>query len=239
MTDSPYLVTGTSILTDQIFVDYGGQTGTSTPTQRNAAYQIAEQFAIEEIGTLLTPILITGTFPWPLSDSRLQLPYSHVCSIQGVTTIHDNGCDCSSGGGVSTTELSGCAHIIDSQAGIIDLRECGQLVKSSAGCCTCTTSGMPLLVRVAYTVGHPAGAVAANASALMGLTVAADLALEQIIDPAGAEAGPGDASITSFSDTGYSETRQFLAETAFGGSPRANYAARMLRPLKVKRAFRL
>lgn len=234
----PFLVTGTAILNDNIYSTYGGDVDNSTAAQRNVAYQIAEQFAIEEIGTLLTPTLITGTYPWPLADSRLKLKYNQIISVAGITTIHDNGCDCTLGG-VSTTELSGCAHIIDTQNGVIDLRECNQLLSSSAGCCTCSVSGLPLLVRVATTQGHAAGVVAANPSSLMGLTVAADLALEQIIDPAGSESGPGDASVASFSDSGYSETRQFLRMTAFGGSPRANYAARMLKPLKFHGALKL
>jgi hypothetical protein len=65
------------------------------------------------------------------------------------------------------------------------------------------------------------------------------LALEQIVDPHAAEGGPGDPSLSNFSDTGYSATRQFLDMTAFGGSPKANYAARMLSPLKFKRASRI
>ena len=55
----------------------------------------------------------------------------------------------------------------------------------------------------------------------------------------GAEGGPGDPQVESFSDTGYSEKRGGLRMTAFGGSPRANLAARMLAPLKFKGALKL
>lgn len=231
----PYLVTGAAILTDNIFVTYGGQTGTSTVAQRNSAYQIAEQFAIEEIGTFLVPTTLTGTFAWPSYPERWQLPHTHVRSVSSLTTIHDAGCDCAD----DAVELSGCAWIVDYQAGTLDLRECGELV-SGGGCqCNCRAEGDPIQFRIIYEAGIQAGLVAANAPSLQGLVIAADLALEQIIDPSGAEAGPGDASIKSFSDTGYSETRQFLMMTAFGGSPRANYAARMLKPLKFKRALKL
>ncbi len=234
----PFLVTGTAILNDAIYSAHGGDLDNSTALQRNVAYQIAEQFAIEEIGTLLTPTLISGTYPWPIADSRLKLRYNQIQSVAAVTTIHDDGCDCATGG-VSTTELKGCAHIIDTQNGLIDLRECGQLLNSSAGCCTCSVQGLPLLVRIVATFGHSPGVVAGNSSSLMGLTIAAELALEQIIDPAAAAGGPGDPSLSNFSDTGYSATFQFLRMTAFGGSPRANFAARMLRPLKFHGALKL
>lgn len=233
----PYLVTGTSVLTEAIFVQYGGQTGTATNAQVNAALQMGEQFAIQEIGTFLVPTTISGTFAWPVDD-RLLLPHTHVRSVSSITAIHEAGCSCAA----DQVEISGCAWILDYQAGIISLRECGDNVRQPGIACGCGTGGQyggRLLYQIVYEAGIQAGLVGANAAALMGLVTAADLALEQIIDPQGAEAGPGDASLSSFSDTGYSESRQFLMMTAFGGSPRANYAARMLRPLKYKRAMRL
>jgi hypothetical protein len=234
----PYLVTGTAVLNDDIFTAYGGDTDSSTAAQRNAAYQIAEQFAIEEVDTFLVPTTISGTFAWPQYDQRFNLPHTHVRSVSSLTAIHEAGCDCAD----DQVELSGCAWIIDSQAGIVDLRQCGEnpAGQPSIACgCTYRLHGEPLLYQIVYEAGIDAGRVAANPSALMGLTVAAELALEQIIDPSAALAGPGDPSITNFSDTGYSQSYQFLVMTAFGGSPRANYAARMLAPLKFKRALRI
>lgn len=231
----PYLVTGTSVLTDAIFSDYGGNLDSSTAAQRNAAYQIAEQFAIQEIGTFLTPTTVSGTFAWPIHE-RLNLPHTHVRSVSSLTAIHEAGCDCAD----DQVELSGCAWILDYQAGIVSLRECGYQAGASIACgCTYREGGQPLLYQIVYEAGIQAGLVAANAAALQGLVTAADLALEQIIDPDGAQGGAGDPSLTSFSDTGYSQSHQFLIMTSFGGSPRANFAARMLKPLAYKRALRL
>lgn len=226
-----YLVTGTSVLNDATFIAYGGQTGTSTPAMRGAAYQIAEQFAVQEIGTPLTPTTLTGTFVWP-ADMRLQLPYSRVSQVLGATALYDYACGC------NPLELSGCAWLIDPDNGVIDIAQCGGAVGAAA--CNCTRAmygmtSMPKLVRVVYIAGIPAGQVAANAGALMGLVTAADLALQQMMD-----CGPdGDPMITNFSDTGYSESRDGLIMTAFGGSARANFAARMVRPLKYKGALKL
>jgi hypothetical protein len=233
----PYLVTGTSVLTDDIFSAYGGNLDSSTVIQRNIAYQIAEQFAIEEVGTFLVPTTISGTFAWPIHD-RLNLPHTHVRSVSSLTAIHETSCNCAT----DQVELSGCAWVMDYQAGIVSLRECNsvQAGQPSIACgCAYVAQGDPLLYQIVYEAGIEAGRVAANASVLMGLATAADLALEQIIDPEGAEGGAGDPSLSNFSDTGYSATRQFLIMTAFGGSPRANLAARMLAPIKYKRAMRL
>jgi len=237
-----HIVTGTAVLTDNIFVDYGGNVSTSTAAQRRAAYMIAEQFAVEEIGTFLVPTIITGTFTWPIignyptSDYRFQLPHSHVTSVPSLTTIHDAGCDCAS----NAVELSGCAWILDGDNGVIDLRECGSTIQASCAGCSCgSSSSGPMQFRAVYTAGIQTGLVAASATALMGLVTAADLALEQIVDPSGAEGGPGDPMVTAYSDTGYSETRGGLRMTAFGGSARANFAARCLAPFKHKGALKL
>ncbi len=234
----PYLVTGTSVLTDDIFITYGGDNRGAAAGQLTAAYQIAEQFAIEEIGTFLTPTTVTGTFAYPPGGGdRIQLRHTHIRSVPGVVSIHEVGCDCAA----DAVELSGCAWILDGQAGLVNLGGCGTTLSSGANRCGCNNRGFgdPLIYRIVYEAGFDAGIISAHAPTLTALTIAADLALEQIVDPAGAEAGPGDASISNFSDTGYSETRQFLKMTAFGGSPRANYAARMLKPLKYYRALRL
>lgn len=233
-----FIVTGTYILNDALFTQYGGQTGTSTQAQREAAYMMAEQLAIEEIGTFLVPTTVTGTYQWPkVNDFRIKLDHQQVTSIGSVTTIHEAGCDCAD----DSYEIEGCAWIVDGRNGLVDLRECGNTIKASCSACACGGRyyGYPYQVRIAYTAGHPAGMVAANPTSLMGLVTVADLALEQILSPYSAPGGAGNPSLQSFSDTGYSETYQMLKMTSFGGSPRANFAAQMLRPLKYKGVLKM
>lgn len=242
MFETWHIVTTPQILTDALFTAYGGQTGTSTPTQRTAAYGIAETQAAVEIGTPLTPTTVTGTFVWPVQatyptfDFRFQLPHNRISSVVSLTTVHDAGCNCAS----NAYELTGCAWILDGDNGVLDLRECGNTVKAACASCTCGFSGSdPLQFRVVYVAGLPTGLAAASPSALLALTTAADLALEQMLDPSLAEGGPGDPQVMSFSDTGYSETRGGLRMTAFGGSARANYAANQLSVFKFKGALKL
>lgn len=226
------------ILTDAIFTAYGGATGTSTAAQRQAAYAIAEGQAAQEIGTFIQPTITTGTFNWPVvPDMRIQLDYDRVINILNVTTIHDAGCDCAN----DSIELTGCAWMRHREAGIVDVRECGNTAKWACSGCNCGRFGNgPFLVRIAYEAGLSTGTVS-DPRLLMALTTAADLALQQIIDPSGAEGGAGDPGIKSFRSLSYSETRadSSFNVSAFGASARANYAAMMISPFKYKSAMGL
>lgn len=222
-----------SILTDGIFVANGGQTGTSTPSQRTTAYAIAEAQAAQEVGTFLQPTTVTGTFAWPAFGRPLQLPQDRLHTVVSVTAIHEGGCDCAD----DSVEIGGCAWVLNQAAGLLELSECGNVVKWS---CACSQGygGMPKLVRVVYRAGLNVEA-STDYRVLLALTTAADLALQQIIDPSGAEGGPGDPGVQSFGAAGYSETRTPLRPTAFGSSARANYAAGLLHPFRLKRGLAL
>lgn len=224
-----YLVTGSSILTDDIFYAFGGgQSDNGTPTQRQAAYQMAETFAALEIGTPLTPQSFTSIFSW-WPNNRLQLPHKRLQSITTVTGLHDVNCSC------EPLELSGCAVIVDADNGVIDLNGCGGGGNCVCGWATGNRGGTAKRVEITYIAGVPAGLAASYPGVLMGLTIAADIALQQILDCA----PDGDPMVTNFSDSGYSQTVQGLVMTALGGSARANYGARMLAPLKYHGALRM
>lgn len=225
------------VLTDDIFVAYGGLTGTSTATQRQAAYGIAEGQAIQEIGTFLEPTIVTGTHSWPPMGQPLQLQFTHVSAVSSVVAIHDAGCDCAD----DSVEIDGCAWLLDGDGGLVSLRECGNTLKASCSGCGCGHYGAgPLQVRIVYTAGLPAGA-ATDPRLLAALVIAAGLALAQLTDPASAEGGAGMPGIKSFSSLSYSETRvdASVKETAFGWSPQANYAAKLISAFRYKRALKL
>lgn len=228
-----------SILTDDIFVEYGGQTGTSTPAQRQAAYAMAESGAAEEIGTFVSPTIVTGTYTWPPVNQPFDLEHTHLRRVLGVTAIHDAGCDCAD----DALEISGCAWIKSPDAGIVQVKECGDLLKASCNCFRGRGGwgyGVPYQVRIAYEAGLPTGA-AFSPNLLMGLTMAASIFLGQITDPESGAGGPGEPGVKSFRSLSYSETRSELGQrvTAFGASPRANYAAQLLSVFKYKGAMKL
>ena len=211
------------ILTDSIYVAYGGQTGTSTVAQRTASYLIAEKQMSSHIGTFLLPTVVTGTFPWP-SGHHLVLPYSHILSIPNVTVLTQES--------LVTCELnenSGCAFLWDDTYGYIDVRQV-------ASCCSCCTSGYAYQVRVVMNAGLPTG-TASQADMLLGLTLAGELNLNRIIDRSANE-GTGDIGIEEFSNLGYREKRIGLKRTAFGNSAAANEIALMTNTFRKKRALK-
>ncbi|MBT7009794.1 hypothetical protein HN960_05160, partial [Candidatus Peregrinibacteria bacterium] len=80
-------------MTEDIYVEYGGQTGTSTATQRQNAFLIAEQRASKYIGTFLLPTIVTGTYPYNSSNFIVtdygyvhQILSAKVLSLQGSTS---------------------------------------------------------------------------------------------------------------------------------------------------------
>lgn len=225
-----YLVTGSSILNDSIFFAYGGAASglTGTAAQRGAAYAMAETQAAYEINAPLTPTTFTGTFNW-YPPNRLQLPWNRLQSVGSVTALHEAGCTC------TPVEIAGCAWIIDPDNSVVDLRGCAGVGVAGCACAWVQGYGGAKQVRIAYTVGFAPGQAAAYPGVLQGLTIAADLNLQAIVD-CGFD---GDPQISSFSDSGYSETRTGLRMTQFGGSPRANYAARMFMPLRFHGAVKL
>jgi hypothetical protein len=226
------LITGTFVMNDDIFMNYGGAaTGLveiSTEPQRYAAYQIAEQWAMNMLSTYLVNTRSTGVFAWPSGtyDSIVQLPITHVTSLIGVTAIHGAGCSCDD----STFTIDGCAYLKNGIAGIIDLRSCGSGC-SARGACTQAQGyqGGAYQAQVILDAGYPAGQVAGSAMMLAGLTIASRLALQILVDPSGMEGGLGNPGLTSYSDTGYSESRAEIRRNLIGNSPEAMQAGNMIK----------
>lgn len=229
------IVTTPQVLTDDRFIQYGGAVGTSTSVQRQAAYAIAEAQAAQEIGTFIAPTRVTGTHSWPPQGQPLHLEHDRIAGIVSVTAILDAGCDCAE----DSVELSGCAWVKNAEAGIIDVRQCGNTLQAACSACYARYSS-PYQVRVVYEAGLPTGTWF-DPRLLMGMATAAQIVLDQMLDPDSGEGGAGEPGVKSFSSLSYSETRNdsSYAMTAFGNSARANYAARMLKHFKNYSAMKL
>jgi len=213
------------ILTEAVYATYNGWSGSASPEQLEAAFVMSEENATAELGSYLLPTTTTGTATLPILDQVLVLPYGHVSSVAAVRVVAHQYGQCED---VFTAGVS-CAYILDEYAGIISLRGLGSI-------CPCAYQGPPpYRVELVFTSGLPAGKAVSTPNILHALTIAAQLALEQIIDPAAAEGGPGDPGVQAWRSLGYQEQRTPLRDTAFGSSPRANYAARLLGRYKVRR----
>lgn len=222
------IISAPQVLTDAIFLKYGGSVENLSQGQLQAAYAIAEAQAAEEIGTYIGPTRVTGTYSWPPMGEVLQLEKNRIIGIVGVTAILEAGCDCAN----DAIELSGCAWIKEAGAGIIDVRQCGNTLR--ANCAGCYARyGQPYQVRVVFDAGLPTGTWG-DPRLLMALTTAAKIALDQMLDPESGEGGAGEPGVKSFRSLSYSETRSEASYrmTAFGNSARANYAAGLLRSFR-------
>lgn len=220
------------ILTDTLFENYGGQTGTSTSFQRQAAYLLAEIKATDELGTFLAPTVVTGTYPYPFSGKILVLPYNHIRGVYSVTPQSPScyaNCDLLQG--------TGCAFELDDGGwGYLIIRNTSYL-SNKCGCGTYPYLP-PINVQIAYQTGLVSG-TSYLPNILLGLTMVAQIYLNEIIDPGANEGGRGDPGVTSWTSNGHMEVRKMLADTVFGNSAAAQQAARMFAPMRPKRALKL
>lgn len=217
------------ILTDSLFFAYespGCYTGTTA--QRNAAYLHAEQQMMREIGTFLTPTTVTGTYLWPVPYEPIVLPHNRVHSVDRlVATTFDEACSC------DLTENAGCATI-RSGYGYIDPRIIERNYRAYCNCSPGVLYGMV----VTYTAGLPTGVGANDTSLQMALAMAANMTLQELLQP-GSQENPM-AGITSWSAQGYSESRRSdVLVNSFGFSPKAQMIGNMVAHLKLYRALRL
>lgn len=219
MQEYPY--TSPIILTDTIFALYGGRIGTSLPQQRQIAYQLAEEQMTEYLSSFLIPTTITGTYFWR-GGNPITLDYGHVNQI---LTVSINSLDWSNN--CTIDAVSGCFVQRNNEYGYLDV-----FPYLSCGGCHGVVGLAPYYIQVAYTSGLQTG-TSNQPAMLMALTIAAQINLNEI-DVSLSNEGTADIGIESFSNQQYSEKRTKLGISAFGNSPMANRAARLVRKYKSR-----
>lgn len=224
--DFPYSVA--QILDTATFLAFGGETGTATHGQLQAAYLAAEMQATDAIGTFLVPTVVTGTYPYPFSGKALILPYHHIIGIYSVTPQSPKcyaNCDLLAG--------DGCAFQLDDGGwGYVYIRNTSWIASQ------CCQGSNPISVQLVYQAGLATG-TAMLPTNLLGLTKVAQIFLNEIIDPGANEGGEGDPGVASWSSAGHMEVRKPLGNTVLGNSPAANLANRMFRRMRPCRALKL
>lgn len=212
-----YPYTSPIIMSDNVFFSNVPVRETGTNAQRQAAYLIAEETASADLGTLLKPTIVTGTF---LFAHQIMLDYGYVSQVYSVKFIDIEE--------HVYWEVSGTAnvfvHLLDEIYGVVD-------IDSMWGYC-CAGWGTPYKVQIAYQAGLPTG-TSMSSKVLLALSTYSDILLNEILG-FGNEA-PGDIGVQRFSNQQYSETRVGLIRTAFGSSARAQFASRLLTSLRKNR----
>lgn len=209
------------VLTDDVFLQYGGMTGTSTPQQRAAAYLLAEEQMTEHLGTFLVPTVVTGTYTWH-GRNPIELDYGHILDVKRVVVSSvdwANSCEFET--------ATGCAVVRNARYGYVDVS-----AALSCGGCGSIVGLPPYNVQVVYESGLSTGTVT-NPSMLAALTLAAQINLNEW-DASLSNEGVADIGIQSFSNQSYSEQRVRLGRTAFGSSAMAQRIARLVNKYRAR-----
>lgn len=223
-TPVPVVAGGPQILTEAIYDEYNGYSGSLSASQLSNAFVIAESMMVSEIGSYLVPTSVTGSYPIPI-HGKIRLSKGNIISVDGVSMLYDDGCD-----NCVLSSLDGCAFITDRLIGVI--------VPRASGCWrVCVHSGWPYLVQVAFTSGLASGYALTDRRLLQALTMAASLVARQMENPNLVV----DSAIIAWSSLRYSERTKetMLRNTAFGGGPISNTIARLVSHLKVAPALGL
>lgn len=223
MQEYPYSTA--QIINDAVFLAYGGETGTSTSGQRNAAYFIAEKQMSEHIGTLLVPTTVTGSWYQPTNFNPLVTDYGHVTEVKSVFVNTSTLIDC------TLTANQACALIRNDGYGYLD-------VIYILSVCNCTNIfGVPYSVSVAYTAGLPTG-TSMQPDMLLALTMAAQINLNEMDNHTLHNEGAYDIGVQRFNSLGYSEERVKLGHNAFGSSAAAQKIANLVKGYVRRPALR-
>ena len=226
------------ILTNQDYIDYGGQTGSFTNSQLQSSYWLAEMQVSAYLGTLLLPTIVTGTYPF-MSKFRLGTDYGYVSrllSVNILTRTQANTCE--------LTPNDGCGYIYEDTFGYVDFKR----LASVCGCCNLGwwqgspyplygVSERPYQIQIAYEAGLPTG-TANQPGILEALTILAQIDLnEKVPGLVGMNESPGDAPLTRFRSIDYAEGRKIsmFIRTNLGQSSKA-MRAKMLLDMSVRRA---
>jgi hypothetical protein len=223
-----YPYTSAQILTDAIYVGYGGATGSSTVLQRNAAYFIAEKLMARNLSAFAPITTVTGTFSYPYNTinpgREIDLWWKYVQSVNKVTFIDISENRYYSVIGTDNIHVG----LRNSEYGILD-------VYAIASHCGCVPFGVgsyalsPYTVEVVYNAGLPTGTYT-SPDYLWALTTLADVMINEF-GGCGNESSPF-VGITKFSNQQYSETRMGMYQTTLGSSPQAMFAYNLVKDLQ-------
>ena len=208
------------ILTDSVFLKYGGQTGTSTQGQRDAAYLLAEEQMTEHLSTFLVPTVITGT-AWYKGGTLFETEFGHVLNISKVYARIVQSLD-----PLDARVYTGSALVRNSEYGYVDI------ILPQTYWTNCGIAGFVYDISAVYESGFSSGTVT-SPTMLSALAMAAQINLNEW-DVSLSNEGVADVGVQSFSNQSYSEQRRPLLNTAFGNSAMANRVAKLTRKYRSK-----
>lgn len=219
-----YPYNSSQVLTDSIFVKFGGQIGTSTSFQREAAYLLAEDQMTEHLSSFIVPTIITGTVSH-VGNGIYETEFGNViqvfsASVNRVKQVNP----------LTIETFSGTSLIYNESHGYI------ALFFDYSGCGGgCGGGGNGYKYHSAYQSGLSTG-TSNQPAMLSALTLAAQINLNEM-DVSLSNEGVADVGIQRFSNQAYTEDRKTLGNTVFGNSAMAQRIARLTRKYRTKTAM--
>ena len=205
------------ILNDDIFTSYGGNTGTSTPSQRTAAYMIAEQKMTDYVGTLLLPHDVTGSVPYNVGMVYTHTDYGYVNQINFARVVDAKGS--------VVLDLSGTSTYVtvnNDTFGYFQITDAWNYY-----CGSPYNNYPPYKLEFAYNAGLPSGS-ASTPAMLSALTMSANIELSEMIGFPTANEGVGDVGIVEYETLDYREKRKMWKNTTFGASAKSAKIANLV-----------
>jgi hypothetical protein len=205
------------VLTDDIFVLYGGQTGTSSAAQRQAAYLLAEEQMTEHLSAFLVPTIVTGT-AWYRGGTLFETEYGQVQQVLLFTSE-----EVKQFSPLQLENVTGSVMVRNARYGYLDV-----ILPCDYAFIHANT--------VVYQSGFASGTVT-RPSMLSALSLAAQINLNEW-DVSLSNEGVADIGIQQFSNQSYSEQRVKLGRNAFGSSAMAQRVKRLVMKYQSKPAAR-
>lgn len=199
------------VLTDDIFVLYGGHTGSSVAAQRTAAYFISERMASTDIDTYFRPTIVTGTFVYT-PPRPIILEHGYISRVIDTRFLDQNEDVYYSEAGID----NGHVRLLNDEVGEVEVYLWGY-------------DALPYKVQLVYETGLPSG-TAWRPDVLLGLVTYADIILNEI-QGYGNESS-GDVGVQQFKNQQYFENRVGLIRTVFGTSARAQFVHKLFTDLR-------
>jgi hypothetical protein len=222
--DKSYPFTNAIILDDDLFVAYGGITGSTSEATRNVAYFVAEKQASYRMNALLLPHDVTGTHYVAELDPYLMTDWGYINHIDRVSFIDTKESAYKTVEGTDNIFVS----IRDRERGILDIHKLCNIY--------CMGTLYPYKISIEYNAGLATG-TATQPDFLLGLSTYADMILNEIVGW-GNEAS-GLVGLKNFRNQSYAESRVNLDRTDFGSSARSQFVKGIFNKYVKHRYIRL
>ena len=220
-------------MNDSLFVQLGFYTGTSTAFQRLIGYGVAETQMARYLGTFVSPVTVTGTYPFVTPNTTIELDAGQLISVNSVTLIERVS-------DMVDRYISGTALILDPRNGYIRVNISPLDNSTCAGCPGTVGSSGIYKALISYTAGYQTGQMVNDPSFIAALGMAADIVISQLSDVGlGSEYEGGALRTLQIGRLIKSWDTKHFVNSPFGESARAKTITTLVTHLQIKRVGHL